>query len=143
MVLRLGISTPFSVLGNPCALLVAQSCLTPWTAALQASLSMGFSRQVYWSGLPCPPPEDLPNPGIKPYCRWILYCLSHRGSPGFMLKPPRGRQTSSRPTRSELTGMQPGLEWEQLHRVLALICRLDFQKTNSLLSWQNRTCVSV
>ena len=33
---------------------------------LQAPLSMGFSRQEYWSGLPCPPPGDLPNPGIKP-----------------------------------------------------------------------------
>ena len=32
----------------------------------QAPLSMGFSRQEYWSGLPCPPPGDLPNPGIKP-----------------------------------------------------------------------------
>ena len=34
--------------------------------AHQAPLSMGFSRQEYWSGLPCPPPGDLPNPGIKP-----------------------------------------------------------------------------
>ena len=34
--------------------------------AHQAPLSMGFSRQEYWSGLPCPPPEDLPNPGIEP-----------------------------------------------------------------------------
>ena len=39
---------------------------TPWTIAHQAPLSMGFSRQEYWSGLPCPPPGDLPNPGIKP-----------------------------------------------------------------------------
>ena len=39
---------------------------TPWTAACQAPLSMGFSRQEYWSGLPCPPPGDLPNPGIEP-----------------------------------------------------------------------------
>ena len=39
---------------------------TPWTVALQAPLSMGFSRQEYWSGLPCPPPGDLPQPGIKP-----------------------------------------------------------------------------
>ena len=39
---------------------------TPWTAALQAPLSMGFSRQEYWSGLPCPPPGDLPHPGIEP-----------------------------------------------------------------------------
>ena len=38
----------------------------PWTAALQAPLSMRFSRQGYWSGLPFPSPGDLPNPGIKP-----------------------------------------------------------------------------
>ena len=40
--------------------------VTLWTVACQASLSMGFSRQEYWSGLPCPPPGYLPNPGIKP-----------------------------------------------------------------------------
>ena len=37
-----------------------------WTAALQAPLSMGFSRQEYWSGLPFPPPGDRPDPGIEP-----------------------------------------------------------------------------
>ena len=39
---------------------------TPWTVAHQAPLSMGFPRQEYWSGVPCPPLGDLPNPGIKP-----------------------------------------------------------------------------
>ena len=39
---------------------------TPWTIALQAPLSMGFSRQEYWRGLPFPTPGDLPNPGIEP-----------------------------------------------------------------------------
>ena len=39
---------------------------TLWTVAHQAPLSMGFSRQEYWSGLPCPPPGDLPNPGMEP-----------------------------------------------------------------------------
>ena len=39
---------------------------TPWTVARQAPLPMGFSRQEYWSGLPCPSPGDLPKPGIKP-----------------------------------------------------------------------------
>ena len=43
-----------------------QLFVTPWTIAYHASLSMGFSRQEYWSGLPCPPPGDLPDPGIKP-----------------------------------------------------------------------------
>ena len=49
--------------------LVAKSCLTlaiPWTVACQAPLSMGFSRQEYWSGLPLPSPGDLPDPGIEP-----------------------------------------------------------------------------
>ena len=40
--------------------------LTLWTVASQAPLSMGFSRQEYWSGLPCPPPGDLLDPGIEP-----------------------------------------------------------------------------
>ena len=43
-----------------------QLFVTPWTVARQAPLSMGFSRQEYWSGLPCSPPQDLPNPGIEP-----------------------------------------------------------------------------
>ena len=38
---------------------------TLWTVACQAPLSMGFSRQEYWSVLPCPPPGNLPDPGIK------------------------------------------------------------------------------
>ena len=39
-------------------------CVTLWSVAHQVPLSMGFSRQEYWSGLPCPPPGDLPDPGI-------------------------------------------------------------------------------
>ena len=38
---------------------------TPWTVTHQAPLSTGFSRQQYWSGLPCPPPGDLPDPGME------------------------------------------------------------------------------
>ena len=44
----------------------AQFFVMPWTAAHQAPLSMRFSRQEYWSGLPFPSPEGLLNPGIKP-----------------------------------------------------------------------------
>ena len=72
--------------------------VTLWTVDHQAPLSMRFSRQKYWSGLPFPPPGDLPNTGIKPrspalqadsvlseslglpHGKWILYCLSHQGS---------------------------------------------------------------
>ena len=40
--------------------------MTPWTIACHVPLSMGFSRQEYWSGLPFPSPEDLSNPGFEP-----------------------------------------------------------------------------
>ena len=45
---------------------VVSDSVTPQTAACQTPLSMGFSRQEYWSGLPFPSPKDLPNPGIEP-----------------------------------------------------------------------------
>ena len=47
--------------------------MTPWTVASQALLSIGFSRQEYWSGLPFPSPGDLPESGIKP----TSLCLLH------------------------------------------------------------------
>ena len=73
---------------------VTQSCPTicnPCTAACQAPLSIEFSRQEYWNGLPFPSPGDLPdptqglNPGL-PLCRQILYHLSHQGSPRDKVK---------------------------------------------------------
>ena len=61
-------------------------CVTLWTLACQAPLSVGFSRQEYWSGLPCPLPGDLPDPGIEPVSLTLLpwqvdsLPLSHQGS---------------------------------------------------------------
>ena len=50
-----------------CAKLLWCVCRNPMDCiAQQASLSVGFSRQEYWTGLPCPPPGDLPDPGIEP-----------------------------------------------------------------------------
>ena len=58
-----------TVRGGVCAcvhsLSHVQLFATPWTVARQAPLSMGFSRHKYWSGVPCPPPGDLPDPGIE------------------------------------------------------------------------------
>ena len=57
---------------------------TLWTAAHQAPLSMRFSRQEFWSGLPCPLLGDLPDPGIEPMslnCRWFLHYQCSPGSP--------------------------------------------------------------
>ena len=58
--------------------------MTPCTGAHQAPLSMGFSRQEYWSGLPRPPPEDLPHAGIESASSALQVeslLLSHPGSP--------------------------------------------------------------
>ena len=49
-----------------CMRSISQSCLTPWTVAHLTPMSMGFSRQEYWSGLPFPSPGDLPDPGMEP-----------------------------------------------------------------------------
>ena len=60
-----------------------QLFVTPWTVAHHAPLSMGFSRQEYWSGLSFPSPGDLPDPGIKLgllHWRQMLYHLSHLGN---------------------------------------------------------------
>ena len=51
--------------GSVCMFSCVQLFVTPWTVAHQAPLSMGFSRQEYWSGLPFPTPRDLSNPGTK------------------------------------------------------------------------------
>ena len=61
---------------------------TPWTVAHQAPLSMRFSRQEYWSGLPFPSPGNLPDPRIEPGSsdyRQILYHLSQEGRSQFWL----------------------------------------------------------
>ena len=61
--------------------------VTPWTVAHQAPLSMGFSRREFWGGLPCPPPGDLPHPGMEtaspvaPALQADFLLLSHWGSP--------------------------------------------------------------
>ena len=60
---------------------------TPWTVACQVSLSMGFTRQEYWSGLPCPPQGDRPHPWIEPMSllssslQVDSLLLSHQGNP--------------------------------------------------------------
>ena len=63
--------------------------VTLWTVAHQAPLSMGFSSQEYWTGLPCPPPRDLPNPGIEtaspetPALQVDSLPLNHWGNLGY------------------------------------------------------------
>ena len=66
---------------------VTLDSVMPWIVAHHALLSMGFPRQEYWSGLPFPPPGDLPDPGIEdtspapPELQADSLLLSHQGSP--------------------------------------------------------------
>ena len=61
-----------------------QLFVAPWTVACQAPLPMGFSRQEYWSGLSCPPPEDLVTQGSNLH----LLCLLHWQVGSLPLAPP-------------------------------------------------------
>ena len=65
---------------------VVSDSVTPWTVALQAPLSMEFSREEYWSGLPFPSLGDLPNPRIEPRCPTLEadYLLSE--TPGKLVE---------------------------------------------------------
>ena len=79
-----------------------QLIVTPWAVAHQAPLSMGFSRQEYWSGLPFPSPGDLPNPGIEPRSPALqadaLFSECYRGSGRrHEDKRPRGRLRFCKP----------------------------------------------
>ena len=71
---------------HTCVVSHVQRLAVLWTVALQASLSMRLSRQEYWSGLPLPPPSDLPDPGIEPVSPALQVDslpLSHWGSQKF------------------------------------------------------------
>ena len=74
----------------PSLLSRVQFFATPWTAAHQAPLSMGFSRQEYWSGLPFSYSRDLPDPGIEPLSPTAPTLqaeslpLSHQGNPEWL-----------------------------------------------------------
>ena len=60
---------------------------TLWNIVLQAPMSIGFSRQEYWSGFPCPSPGNLPNPGIKPRSPALQADALPSEPPGKPLKP--------------------------------------------------------
>ena len=65
----------------------AQLFVTPWTVVTQAPLSMEFSRQKYWSELPCPPTVDLPDPGIE--------SVSPALADGFFTTEPPGKSINA------------------------------------------------
>ena len=132
---------------------------TPWTVALQAPLSIGFSRQEYWSGLPCLPPGDLPDPGIEPMslmspalaCRFFtnsatweaLLCIVDRfslifkslGEIGTVIPLSRGVKTqalSGEVTWSRFLAHTEG--WERLEALGSLTALASFYLDRIFLS---------
>ena len=101
-----------------------------WTEWLSTGLELTrilcpweLSRQESWSGLPCPPPGDLPklgwNPGL-PHCKWILYHLNHQGSPGSVTGSGRspGEVNDNLLQYSYLeNSMDRGARWATVHGV--------------------------
>ena len=85
---------------------------TLWTIARQAPLSLRFSREEYWSGLPCPPPGDLPTQGLNPYLyvsytgRWVLYNYHHQGSPYYYLEETKVQKPHKQLKRSKFPVLQ-------------------------------------
>ena len=112
--------------------------MTPWTVASQASLTMEFSRQEYWSGLPFFPPGDFPDPGIK-----TASLVSPALADGFFTTaPPIGNYTAAAAAKSlqscptlcdPIDGSPPGspvpgilqartLEWVAIYTIRSIIC---------------------
>ena len=93
-----------------CVWSVMSDFVTLWAAACQTPLSMGFSRQEYWSGLPCPPPGDLPNPGTEP-----MSLTSPHWQVGSLPLEPPGKPLVAQMVK-KLPAMQQtwvwSLEWE-------------------------------
>ena len=97
-----------------------QLFVTLWIVARQAPLPTGFSRQEYWSWLPCPPPGDLPDPGIKPASpAWQLdsLSLSHPGNQSCHLRDIVIHVLLSLPERSEFYPYET-IFWAQRHQHL-------------------------
>ena len=80
--------------------------MTPWTAAHQAHLSMGFFRQEYYSGLPFPSPGHLPNPGTEPVYLKFPALAGHLplGLPGKLDTGKDRRQKEKRAAEDEMVG---------------------------------------
>ena len=117
----LGISTKSPLFFGACMLSRfsrVQLFVTLWTVAHQDPLSMDFSRQECWSGLPCPPPGDLPNPGIKsaflksPALAGRLFIpLAPPGKPFFSLEV-KAKHLPTAPQLTPKNGCPPGRHWK-------------------------------
>ena len=100
---------------------MSNSFATPQTIAHQVPLSMRFSRQEYWSGLPFPSAEDLPNPGIKPTSPTLAGGFFTTSAPGKPIPFIMVSQTSQRSYLKENSFTLLSLGFSETHLILLLI----------------------
>ena len=106
------------------------SFATPWTAAHQTPLSLGFPRQEYWSGLPFPSPRDLPDPGIEP----VSAALADRF---FTAEPPKKPPSIF----TALKTLSPPVH-SSFHQLLAIFCCLhSFSFSTMSYHWSHTVCM--
>ena len=115
----------FSLIVNMCAYMLSRVQLfsTPWTLACGAALSMGFSRQEYWSGLPFPSPGDFPNRGIEPGSPTLQADSLPSESPG----KPKITGVDSLSLRQGIFPTQES-NWGLLH-CRQILCQLSYQES--------------
>ena len=119
------------------SLSVVSDSATTWTVVQKAPLSMGFSRQEYWSGFPCPPPGDLPNPGNKPRSPTLQvdYLLS---------EPPGKTKHMGVGSLSLLQGFFQAQESNKdLLHCKQIICQLSYQGSPIPLSGCGTICLFI
>ena len=104
---------------------------TPWTVAYQSPLSLGFSRQAHWNGLPFPPPGDLPDSGIKPVSpaapalQTDSLPLSHQQRPRCAGQPKENEGSQEAQAHLMLReGPAPGSPWRADGRLLSVPSRV-------------------
>ena len=118
---------------------------TLWTVAHQAPLSMGFSRQEYWSGLPWPPPGDLPDPGMEPMSAGISYIagrffpLSHLGISGeWWVRWPYNAWQRQRGRKSVIIRLISALECQDWEFYLEILFLRDIDSFKYIVKRQAR-----
>ena len=121
-----------------CAKLL-QSCSTLWNSmdmVRQAPLSMGFSRQKYWSGLPCPPLGDCPNPGLEPRSPALQV-------DSLQSKPPEKSKNTKVGSLSLLQGifLSQELNWCVLH-CRWILYQLSYQRSPKESIGTNNSCIT-